>query len=114
MSKKTIDLIYTSKPFAYLGILTAGILSIPLMAMQFQWVKPEPTNPLDQGVNWTFSDFLIMGILIFGMGSLFIGIARVTPKKYRILIGIGVLAAFLLLWTHLAVGIVDTWPLAGS
>lgn len=85
-----------------------------MLAMNFQWVKPDPNNPLDQGVNWTFGDFIIMGVLIFGMGSLFIAIARTTPKKYRMLIGFGILAAFLLMWVHLAVGIVDTWPLAGS
>lgn len=65
-------------------------------------------------VDWDVTDFTIMGILLFGAGSLFVLVARVTPRKYRTFLGFAVLAAFLFIWAHLAVGIVDSWPFAGS
>lgn len=114
MRTKKTDLIMQNKVFLWLGALTGALLTIPYMAMTFQWVKPDPSNPLDQGVSWTLLDFIVMGMLIFGAGSLFIAIARIVPSKYRLLIGLLVLGGFLTLWAHLAVGIVDTWPLAGS
>jgi membrane protease YdiL (CAAX protease family) len=112
--KKKSDILMQNKAFAYLALLTAVVLFLPYLAMKFKWVKPDLSNPADRGVDWTRGDFVLMGILIFGMGSLFIYLARVTPRKYRIFIALGVLAAFLLIWVHLAVGIVDTWPFAGS
>jgi hypothetical protein len=65
-------------------------------------------------VNWSFFDFIVMGILIL---SLSFGIKQVlkTTKntKYRIfIIGI-ILILFLLIWAELAVGIFGT-PFAGS
>jgi len=82
--------------------------------MQFPWVKPDLSNPADQGVNWTLGDFIVMGILLFGMGSIFVLAARRVAKKHRFAVGLIVIAALLLVWTHLAVGIVDSWPLAGK
>ncbi len=108
------DVIMQNKIFLWSALGTAVLLSIPYLAMQFSLVKPDPSNPNDIGVNWGIGDFIVMGILIFGAASLFVGIARITPQKYRLLIGFAILAAFLLLWAHLAVGIVDSWPFAGS
>lgn len=112
--KKNRDILMQNKAFAYLAIITAVILSLPYLAMKFQWVRPDPSNPNDRGVDWALGDFVLMGALIFGMGSLFIYLARVTPRKYRIFVALGILAVFLLIWAHLAVGLVDSWPLAGS
>jgi hypothetical protein len=114
MKAKSKDLLTQNKVFGWIAAGTAAILSIPFMAMQFDWVKPDPHNPRDRGVDWDLGDFIVMGVLLFGAGSLFVLIARATPRKYRLLVGIAVLAAFLLIWAHLAVGIVDSWPLAGS
>ena len=65
-------------------------------------------------VNWSFLDFIVMGILIL---SLSFGIKQVlkTTKniKYRILIIGLILILFLLIWAELAVGIFDS-PFAGS
>ena len=65
-------------------------------------------------VNWSFLDFIVMGILII---SLSFGIKQVlkTTKniKYRILIIGLILILFLLIWAELAVGIFDS-PFAGS
>jgi hypothetical protein len=111
---KNKDIVMQNKIFLILAALTGTLLSIPYLVMQLNLVKPDSTNPADMGVNWTLLDFMVMGVLIFGMGSLFIGVARVTPRKYRVLIALAVLAAFLIIWAHLAVGLVDSWPLAGS
>jgi len=65
-------------------------------------------------VNWSFFDFIVMGILIL---SLSFGIKQVLKAtkniKYRILIIGLILILFLLIWAELAVGIFGT-PFAGS
>ena len=65
-------------------------------------------------VNWSFFDFIVMGILIL---SLSFGIKQVfkTTKsiKYRILIIGTIVIVFLLVWAELAVGVFET-PFAGS
>ncbi len=103
-----------NKVFAIIAMGTAALLTIPYLAMRYNWVKPDPNNPADMGVFWTLGDFVIMGVMIFGAGTFFVAVARVVPNKYRLLVGFIVLAIFLTAWVHLAAGIVDTWPLAGS
>lgn len=103
MKTKNTDIIKQNKIFLWLAVATGVILSIPLIAMQFT-----------REVNWTLFDFIVMGVLLFGTGFMFVHVARVTPRKYRTLIGIAFVATVLITWVHLAVGIVDTWPLAGS
>jgi len=78
MKTKNTDLISQNKFFGLIALVTAAILSIPLIAMQ-----------LTTEADWDFTDFAVIGILLFGAGSLFVTVARVTPKKYRTLIGIG-------------------------
>ena len=88
-----------------IGILIAAtlLLSIPLAAMMF-------TTEVD----WKASDFLIMGVLLFGTGLLCEGILRkVKNTRYRFLICGAILFALLLTWAELAVGIFGT-PFAGS
>lgn len=101
MTKKT-NLIMQNKIFIYIAAAIGLLLSIPLIAMQF-------TN----GVDWSSSDFIIMGTLMFSMASIFVIASRRKPK-HQILFGVVIGIIFLLIWAHLAVGIVDTWPLAGS
>lgn len=97
------DIVMQNKVFTWIALATLAVLSVPLIAMQF-------TNEVD----WNASDFTVIGVLLFGAGSLFVLVARSTPRKYRTLVGLAFLAAILIAWVHLAVGIVDTWPLAGS
>lgn len=88
-----------------IGILltVAFLLLIPLIAMQF-------TNEVD----WSFSDFVIMGILLLGTGLLCELVMRKVEKlDYRIGIILLLLIAFFLVWAELAVGIFGT-PFAGS
>ena len=103
MESTSNDLIMQNKIFLWIAAGTGAILLIPLVAMQ-----------VTSEVDWGVEDFVAMAILLFGMGSLFVGIARVAPRNYRALVAVICTAALFLLWVHLAVGIVDTWPLAGS
>jgi len=84
----------------YLGVIAATLvlLSIPLIAMQF-------TNE----VNWTGSDFAIMGLMLLVTGSIAVTIYnRAKPNRRWLLIG-AVLALFVYLWAELAVGIFTNW-----
>lgn len=67
---------------------------IPLTAMQFT-----------AEVRWDGADFLVMGSLLFGSGSLFVLAARRAPRRHRLLIGGVFMAATLLVWLELAVGV---------
>jgi uncharacterized membrane protein YgdD (TMEM256/DUF423 family) len=93
-----------SQKIIRVALATALILLIPLVAMQFT-----------DEVNWSLSDFIIMGILLFGSGLVYVLTTRnMNDAKHRIAVGAIVLIALLLIWVHLAVGIVDSWPFAGS
>ncbi|WP_428224879.1 hypothetical protein [Flavobacterium sp.] len=84
-------------------ITVGGLLLVPLVAMQFT-----------KEVNWSLSDFILMGILLSLLGWIGIYISRKTKNKTkRILLLAGALLLFLLLWAELTVGIFNT-PLAGS
>jgi hypothetical protein len=65
-------------------------------------------------INWTLSDFIVMGflLLIFGMGIHLIS-TRTKNLKFRILYIFILSVLFLLIWAELAVGIFGT-PFAGS
>lgn len=79
------------------------ILSIPLIAMQFT-----------KEVNWTFSDFLIMGILLFTtVFTIDFVMMKFKTLKSRLILVIGILALLVLAWAELAVGIFGS-PFAGS
>jgi ABC-type Mn2+/Zn2+ transport system permease subunit len=85
-------------------ILTIAILLlIPLIAMQFT-----------DEVNWTLFDFLIAGVLLLGTGLLCeLVMRKVTKIEHRIAICVVILAALVLFWIELAVGIFGT-SFAGS
>jgi len=94
MKPKSSDLITQNKVFAFLAVGTGVILLIPLIMAQISisW-------------DWDFFDFIVMGVLLFGMGSIFILAARKVQKKNRLILGIIVLSATLYAWAELAVGI---------
>ncbi len=87
------------------GILSIAflILLVPAVAMQF-------TNE----VNWSASDFIVAAVLLFGT-ALIIELVLRTVKRHelRIILAILILAALVLVWAELAVGIFGT-PLAGN
>jgi hypothetical protein len=80
------------------------LLFIPFFAMLFQV----------QGWDWDMSDFIIMAVLLTGMGYGAAFATNPAGNRRNRIIGIAIVAFLLVLYVHLAVGIVDTWPLAGS
>lgn len=93
MKSKNASLLHQKKVFAIVGIVTICILLIPLIAMQFS-----------REVVWSASDFIIAGLLLFGMGSLFILVAR-RIKTHKLLLGIIFIVITLYIWAELAVGV---------
>lgn len=89
-----------------LAVIIAGItalLMVPLIAMQFT-----------TEVNWTWFDFVVAGILLYGTGLLCeLVLRRVKDTGRRFLIIGIVMVVLFLVWAELAVGVFGT-PLAGS
>jgi len=94
MKQKTDDVISANSIFIWIALATAGVLLVPLIAMQFT-----------TAVSWDETDFIVMGLLVFGMASMFVLAARRLARKHRVLIGGVFIAAFLYIWAELAVGI---------
>lgn len=79
------------------------ILIIPLFAELFDVA----------GWDWKAGDFAIIAVLLIGLGAALAYATGPRTMKQRF-IGGGAVLMILALYVHLAVGIVDTWPLAGS
>lgn len=97
------DLIMRNSVFAWIALGTGVLLMIPLVAMQFT-----------EEVNWDISDFVIMGIMLFGFSSLFVLVSRKVARRRRLIAGSICLLAFLYLWAELAVGIFAESQYAGQ
>lgn len=94
---------FSAKRLLRIVLVTGALLLVPLVAMQFT-----------REVDWTLSDFVIMGVLLMSTGLLFDLAARKIRSSRNRLITIGVIAfGFLFVWAELAVGIVGS-PFAGS
>lgn len=82
----------------------------PLLLLLFPLVGTLVSNE----VNWSFFDFIVMGMLIllvsFGIKQI---IKRTNSMHYRIILIGSILLVFLLVWAELAVGIFGT-PFAGN
>lgn len=84
-------------------IVTALILSIPLIAMQFT-----------SEVKWGLPDFVIMGTLLLSAGfAIELVIRTVKTGTLRTVLFIVILLVLFLIWAELAVGVFGT-PFAGS
>ena len=95
MTTNQRNLILYSVPFV--------ILSIPLIAMQFT-----------SEVNWTLSDFAIMGFLLFLTAfTTDLVLKKVKTFKSRLIIVSVILIALMLAWAEMAVGIFGS-PIAGN
>lgn len=85
-----------AKGITRVALATAFLLFIPLVAMQFT-----------QEVNWTWSDFVVAGGLLFGTGLTYLLVSRMGDSaSYRLAVGVAVAAGLLLVWINLAVGII--------
>lgn len=77
-------------------LAAAVVLAVPLVAMQFS-----------NEVVWTLSDFVIMGVLVFGTGLMLeLAFARTESTVYRAAAGVALAGGFLLFWLNGAVGII--------
>ncbi len=74
----------------------AVILLLPLIAMQFT-----------SEVNWDETDFIVMGAILGAAGgAIELALRKSGDNAYRAAVGVAILAAFLLIWVNLAVGII--------
>lgn len=90
--------ILRDKDIANVFVVTAVLLLVPLLG---NWP-------------WTLSDFVVMGTLLIGTGILLVLASRkIKNINYRTAVIVALLAAFLLIWVELAVGVFGT-PFAGS
>jgi len=80
-----------------MALATVLLLLIPLVAMQFS-----------KDVNWSRSDFVIMGAIIFVTGLL-LDLVITKGGKYRLAAAGVVVFLFLWLWAELAVGVFTNW-----
>ena len=78
--------------------MVAALLLAPLIAMQFT-----------SEVNWDETDFIAMGFILGSLGlALEFMVSRSDSIAYRIGSGVAILAAFLLIWANLAVGMIGS------
>ena len=83
------------KSISYVVAVTAAVLTIPLVAMQFT-----------REVDWTGSDFVIAGLLLMVTGLAFVLASRaVRTTRQRVVVGGLIALAFVYVWAELAVGI---------
>lgn len=86
------------KSIIRIAAITALILLLPLLAMQFT----------DQ-VSWDLVDFAVAGTLLFGAGLAYELVARrADTNVYRAAFGLAVATALLLVWMNLAVGLIGS------
>lgn len=94
---------FANKRLVIILSAATALLAVPLIAMQF-------TTEVD----WTASDFVIMGILLFSTGLLCeFTLRKVKSARNRLILCAAILFVFFLIWAELAVGVFGT-PFAGS
>src|SRR5688572_24348388 len=99
METKNTSVIKQNKNIIFIAIVTALILMVPFLAMQFDLRVAEPGDYTSDKVNWSIMDFVLMGTLIFGTGLMLnLIIRKVKGVSYKVLLVIGVLLAFLYIW----------------
>ena len=80
------------------------LLLVPAIAMQFT-----------EDVQWSASDFLVMGALLFATGSAYVLISRMASHaSYRLALGLGIGTTFFMVWSNLAVGLIGSGPHWGN
>jgi len=80
--------------FYFLAIIVI-LLLIPFVAMQFT-----------DSINWSLSDFVVMGLLLSGTGFLCeLTLRKFKTTKSRIFVCLIIIFLFIFIWIELAVGI---------
>ena len=87
-----------TKRLSVWAAVVALILIVPLVAMQFT-----------DEVAWDETDFIVAGALLFGTGLAYELVARKgSTIAYRAAVGLALVAALLLVWMNLAVGLIGS------
>lgn len=85
-----------TKDFLIVAIFPLCVLMIPFVAMQFT-----------QEVNWTFSDFAVMWVVLSIPTFLFrLLVTRPQPVTYKLGAALAVVTGFFITWVNLAVQII--------
>jgi len=88
----------------WVAVITLLILSVPLVAMRFT-----------DEVNWSLTDFIIMGSLIFSTGLSYVMLTRSSSNTIsRIAFAMAIASTFLIVWVNLAVGLIGSGPNAAN
>lgn len=78
------------KGILYTGLITLAILSIPLL-----------TN-----APWTIFDYIVATIILTATGvALVVATKKITKRKKKVLVSLGIIIFALYIWAELAVGI---------
>lgn len=90
-----------NKRIVYLLLLATSILLVPII-LQFTI-----GSGIDgQGFNWSIGDFVIVGILLFGLVFLWEFLSRkLHSTRSRVFLFGGLVLGFLYIWAELAVGV---------
>lgn len=92
-----------TKKIGIVVLVTAAILLVPFIAMQFTGE-----------VNWSIFDFVVAGVLLAGTGLAYVlSTMKMSSSRSRLAIGAVLAVALLLVWAELAVGLIGT-PFEGS
>ena len=93
-AKRKPSIIEQNVIFIWIAIATAALLLVPLLAGQF-----------DASVHWTAMDFVTMAVLVYGLSSGFVLVARRVHSDRRLLVGLAFTVLFLYIWAELSVGV---------
>ena len=95
--------VMNKKIFSRILYVVLLLLCIPFFAMQF-----------NGSVHWSLGDFILMGLLLMGLGiSIKLILNRIKNRKKSLLYIWILIILFLLIWAELAVGIFNT-PFVGA
>jgi hypothetical protein len=88
-------------------LVTLAILLVPLAGTL---LNPNASmyGGAGGGFDWTLSDFVVMGAILFVTG-LGLDFAYRKAGKYRVIAIAAIIFAFLWLWAELAVGVFTNW-----
>ena len=93
---KLHKVLISKKSASRLMLITAAILLIPLVAMQF-------TNE----VSWQIGDFILAAILLFSFGYLYVILTKnINSPINKALIGIVILVLLAIVWAVIAVDLI--------
>ena len=88
-----LDIFRQNKVFIWIVAATGLIVLIPLVAMQF-----------NDDIVWSPFDFMILGVLLISISSLFVLAVRRT-RNYRVVTAVAFVLLLVYVWAELAVGI---------